>query len=194
MLLQPQLVRDLSQVVEKARLRKQLLDIRDGLSLDFIKITSKEIQDNLRKIDYFRAAETIGAYYSIGSEVQTQELLQSILNAGKNLALPKVVKNDLVFKKISSLLELEQGNFSVMEPKDRCEVVKNLDAVIVPAIALSKDGYRLGYGFGYYDRYLHGKKSTKIALSYAKQIVKSFPHDDHDIKMNFIVTEDGIIK
>ena len=81
-----------------------------------------------------------------------------------------------------------------MEPKDRCEVVKNLDAVIVPAIALSKDGYRLGYGFGYYDRYLHGKKSTKIALSYAKQIVKSFPHDDHDIKMNFIVTEDGIIK
>ena len=184
----------MSQVVEKARLRKQLLDIRDGLSLDFIKITSKEIQDNLRKIDYFRAAETIGAYYSIGSEVQTQELLQSILNAGKNLALPKVVKNDLVFKKISSLLELEQGNFSVMEPKDRCEVVKNLDAVIVPAIALSKDGYRLGYGFGYYDRYLHGKKSTKIALSYAKQIVKSFPHDDHDIKMNFIVTEDGIIK
>ena len=184
----------MSQVVEKARLRKQLLDIRDGLSLDFIKITSKEIQDNLREIDYFRAAETIGAYYSIGSEVQTQELLQSILNAGKNLALPKVVKNDLVFKKISSLLELEQGNFSVMEPKDRCEVVKNLDAVIVPAIALSKDGYRLGYGFGYYDRYLHGKKSTKIALSYAKQIVKSFPHDDHDIKMNFIVTEDGIIK
>jgi 5-formyltetrahydrofolate cyclo-ligase len=184
----------LSQVVEKARLRKQLLDARDGLSLDFIKITSKEIQDNLRKIDYFRTAETIGAYYSIGSEVHTQDLLQSILNAGKQLALPKVVKNDLIFKKISSFSELEQGNFSVMEPKDKCEVVKNLDVVIVPAIALSKNGYRLGYGFGYYDRYLHGKKSTTIALSYAKQVIKSFTHDDHDVKMNFIVTEDKVIK
>jgi 5-formyltetrahydrofolate cyclo-ligase len=184
----------LSQVVEKARLRKQLLDARDGLSLDFIKITSKDIQDNLRKIDYFRTAETIGAYYSIGSEVRTQDLLQSILNAGKQLALPKVEKNDLVFKKISSLSELEQGNFSVMEPKDKCEIVKNLDVVIVPAIALSKEGYRLGYGFGYYDRYLHGKKSKTIALSYAKQVVRSFPHDDHDVKMNFIVTEDKVIR
>jgi len=184
----------LSQVVEKARLRKQLLDARDGLSPDFIKITSKEIQDNLRKIDLYRNAKTIGAYYSIGSEVRTQDILQEILNAGKELALPKVVKNDLVFKKISNFSELEPGNFSVMEPKDKCEIMKNLDIVIVPAIALSKDGFRLGYGFGYYDRYLHGKKSTTIALSYAKQVIKSFSHDEHDIKMNFIVTEDKVFK
>jgi 5-formyltetrahydrofolate cyclo-ligase len=184
----------LSQVVEKARLRKQLLDARDGLSLDFIKITSKEIQDNLRKIESYRYAKTIGAYYSIGSEVRTQDILQEILNAGKELALPKVVKNDLVFKKISNFSELEQGNFSVMEPKDKCEVVKNLDVIIVPAIALSQDGFRLGYGFGYYDRHLHGKHSTTIALSYAKQVIKSFSHDAHDVKMNFIVTEDKVIK
>jgi 5-formyltetrahydrofolate cyclo-ligase len=184
----------LSQVVEKARLRKQFLDARDALSLDFIKITSKEIQDNLRKVDFFRTAKTIGAYYSIGSEVRTQDILQEILNAGKELALPKVVKNDLVFKKISSFSELEQGNFSIMEPKDKCEIVKNLDVVIVPAIALTKDGFRLGYGFGYYDRYLHGKKSKTIALSYAKQIIKSFPHDNNDVKINVIVTEDKVIR
>ena len=184
----------MSQIVEKARLRKQLLNARDGLSLEFMKITSKEIQDNLRKIDHYRNAKTIGAYYSIGSEVKTQDILQEILNAGKELALPKVVKDDLVFKKISNFSELEPGNFSVMEPKDRCEIVKNLDIVIVPAIALSKEGFRLGYGFGYYDRYLHGKKSTTISLSYAKQVIKSFPHDNHDIKMNFIVTEDKVIK
>ena len=170
------------------------MDARDGLSLDFIKITSKEIQDNLRKVELYRTAKTIGAYYSIGSEVRTQDILQEILNAGKELALPKVIKNDLVFKKISNFSDLEQGNFSVMEPKDKCEVVKNLDVVIVPAIALSRDGFRLGYGFGYYDRYLHGKKSTTIALSYAKQVIKSFTHDVHDVKMNFIVTEDRVMK
>jgi len=184
----------LSQVVEKARLRKQLLDARDALSLDFIKITSKEIQDNLRKVDFFRSAKSIGAYYSIGSEVQTQDILQEILNAGKQLALPKVVKNDLVFKKITSFSDLEQGNFSVMEPKEKCESVKNLDVIIIPAIALTRDGFRLGYGFGYFDRFLHGKKSKIIALSYAKQIVKSFPRDDHDVKINCIVTEDEVIR
>jgi len=184
----------LSQVVEKARLRKQLLDTRDALSLDFIKITSKEIQDNLRKVDFFRSAKSIGAYYSIGSEVQTQDILQEILNAGKQLALPKVVKNDLVFKKITSFSDLEQGNFSVMEPKEKCESVKNLDVIIIPAIALTRDGFRLGYGFGYFDRFLHGKKSKIIALSYAKQIVKSFPRDDHDVKINCIVTEDEVIR
>ena len=184
----------MSQIVEKARLRKHLLDARDGFSLEFMKITSKEIQENLRKIELYRNAKTIGAYYSIGSEVKTQDILQEILNAGKELALPKVVKDDLVFKKISNFSELEPGNFSVMEPKDKCGVIKNLDVILVPAIALSKDGFRLGYGFGYYDKYLHGKKSTAIALSYAKQIIRSFPVDDHDVKMNFIVTEDKVFK
>ena len=183
----------MSQTVEKSRFRKQLLDARDSLSLDFIKIASNRIRDNLRKIESYRQAKTIGAYYSIGSEVQTQDLLQEILNQGKELALPRVVKDEIVFKKISSFSELEPGNFSVMEPKERCEPVKKFDIILVPAIALTHDGYRLGYGFGFYDRYLHGKKSKKISLTYAKQVVKAFPHDSHDVKMDCIVTEDEVI-
>ena len=183
----------MSQTVEKTRLRKQLLDQRDSLSLDFIKISSNKIRDNLRKIEYYRSARTIGAYFAIGSEVRTQDILQEILNAGKELALPKVEKKDLVFKKISSFSDLEIGNFSLMEPKERCETVKRLDVILVPAIAVTREGYRLGYGFGYYDRYLHGKHSKKIVLSYHKQVVKTIPHDDHDIKMDCITTEDEII-
>ena len=184
----------MSQTGEKARLRKQLLDSRDALSLDFIKIASGKIRDNLRKIEYYRTAASIGGYYSIGSEVRTSDILQEILNAGKNLSLPKVVKNNLVFKRVSRLSDdIEIGNFTVMEPKDRCESIKKLDVVLVPAIALTRDCYRLGYGFGYYDKYLKGKRSKKIALSYSKQIVKSIPHDSHDIKMDCIVTEDEII-
>jgi 5-formyltetrahydrofolate cyclo-ligase len=183
----------LSNPVEKSRLRKQFLDARDVLSLDFIKISSNKIRDNLRKIDFYRQAMSIGAYYSIGSEVQTHDLLQEFFNQGKEVALPRVEKNDLIFKKITSLSDLEMGSFSVMEPKEKCENVKKLDVILVPAIALTKDGYRLGYGFGFYDRYLHGKKSKKIGLTYAKHILRSFPHDDHDIKMDCIVTEDSVI-
>jgi 5-formyltetrahydrofolate cyclo-ligase len=182
----------LSQV-EKSRLRKQLLDARDSLSLDFINITSKQIQDNLRKVDFFRNAKSVGAYYSIGSEVKTQDILQEILKSGKDLALPKVVKKDLVFKKIKSISDLEEGNFSVMEPKDYCEDMKKIEVIIVPAIALTREGHRLGYGFGYYDRYLSGKKLKTIALSYSKQVIRSFPHSDHDVRIDCIVTEDGII-
>jgi 5-formyltetrahydrofolate cyclo-ligase len=183
----------LSQTVEKARLRKQLLDQRESLSLDFIRISSGKIQDNLRKVEFYRNARTIGAYYAIGSEVRTQDILQEILNSGKDLGLPKVVKNDLTFMKIKNFSDLEIGNFSIMEPKDRCEIIKKLDVIIVPAIALTRDCYRLGYGFGYYDRYLRGKRSKKIALSYSKQIIKSFPHDAHDVMMDCIVTEDEVI-
>ena len=174
-------------------MRKQLLDARDSLSLDFINITSKQIQDNLRKIDFFRNAKSVGAYYSIGSEVKTQDILQEILKSGKDLALPKVVKKDLVFKKINSISDLEQGNFSVMEPKDYCEDIKKMEVIIVPAIALTRDGYRLGYGFGYYDRYLSGKKIKAIALSYSKQIIRSFQHSNHDVRIDCTVTEDSII-
>ena len=179
--------------VEKARLRKQLLDARDSLSLDFINITSKQIQDNIRKIDFFRNAKSIGAYYSIGSEVRTHDILQEILKSGRELSLPKVVKKDLVFKKIKSLSDLEQGNFSVMEPKDYCEDVKKIEVIIVPAIALTREGHRLGYGFGYYDRYLSGKKSMTIGLGYSKQIIKSFPRSDNDVRIDCIVTEDQVI-
>ncbi|MGI0082211.1 MAG: 5-formyltetrahydrofolate cyclo-ligase [Nitrosopumilaceae archaeon] len=179
-------------LVEKARLRRQLLDARDSLSQDFIDITSKQIQENLRKVNFFRSAKSVGCYYSIGSEVRTQDILHEILNSGKELSLPKVVKHDIVFKKIIGLSDLEKGNFSVMEPKEDCAIVKNIDVIIVPAIALSREGYRLGYGFGYYDRYLSGKKSKTIALTYSKQLVKSFPHSSHDVRIDCIVTEDEV--
>ena len=183
----------MSSTIEKARLRKQQLDARDKLSLDFIRIASSRIRDNLRKIDFYRQATMVGAYYSIGSEVQTHDLLQEFFNQGKEISIPRVDENDLIFKKISSFSDLELGNFSVMEPKEKCEDIKSLDVILVPAIALTIEGYRLGYGFGFYDRYLLGKKSKKIGLCYSKQVLKSFPHDDHDIKMDCIVTEDKII-
>ena len=170
-----------------------MLDARDELSLDFIKIASNKIRDNLRKIDFYRKAESIGVYYSIGSEVQTHDLIQEFFNHGKEFALPRVEKNDLIFKKISSLKDLEPGSFGVLEPKEKCETVKNLDVLLVPSIALTREGYRLGYGFGFYDRYLHGKKSKKIGLSYAKNVLKTFPHDSHDVRMDCLVTEDEVI-
>lgn len=177
---------------EKTRLRRLFLDKRDLLSYEFIKIASKQIHENLQKINSFKKAEKIGAYYSMCSEVLTKDILQEILKSGRQLSIPKVVGDDLVFKRISSFADLEKGNFPVLEPKKNCPDATEMDAILVPAIAMTRDGQRLGYGYGYYDRYLAHRRSKTIALTYSGQIVKTIPATQQDVKIDYVVTEDEI--
>jgi 5-formyltetrahydrofolate cyclo-ligase len=113
---------------------------------------------------------------------------------GKDVLLPKIVGNELEFRKIKDLNSLEKGVFDIMEPKDICEKSDKIDVVIVPTVGISPDGNRLGYGHGYYDRFLAKTNAVSIALTYEKQIVKSVPSDQSDVKMNWIVTEDRFFK
>jgi len=167
-----------------------MLAKRDSTSYDLIKISSQQIHQKLKRIQEFTSAKSIGSYYPIGSEVLTQNIMQDAISQGKEIYLPKVVDNDLIFKKIEDLSNLEKGDFDIMEPKDGCPVSEKLDVILVPTVAVSSNGFRLGYGYGYYDRFLAQKNLVKIALTYAKQVVKSIPHSDTDIKIDWIVTED----
>ena len=179
---------------EKSALRKTLLEKRDSTSFDFIKISSRQIQTNLEKVEDYRNAQSIAFYYPIGSEVLTQDLMLKILSLGKDVLLPKVVGEELEFRKIKDLNSLEKGSFDIMEPKDNCEKADKIDVVIVPTVGISPDGSRLGYGHGYYDRFLAKSDAVSIALTYEKQIVKSVPSDQSDVKIDWIVTEDRVIK
>ncbi|MEM3007091.1 MAG: 5-formyltetrahydrofolate cyclo-ligase [Candidatus Nitrosotenuis sp.] len=178
---------------EKTSLRKLLLGKRDSLSADFIDIASKKIQKNLKNIQDYHVAKTIAAYYSIGSEVRTHDILQDILSTGKTLALPRVEDDHLVFCNVSRFEDLEKGEFGIMEPKQNCSQLSKFDVILVPAIAMTKDGQRLGYGRGFYDRFLADKKSTTIALTYSKFVVKNIPFSENDIRVRWVVTEDKII-
>ena len=177
---------------EKEALRKILLEKRDGISHDLMKISSKKIQKNLKKIEQFRNAEMIACYYPMGSEVFTQDIIQEALSNGKQVCLPKVVGDDLVFKKIVDFKSLEKGRFDIMEPKDDCPVVDDPQVIVVPAVGISRDGVRLGYGYGFYDRYLSQSSALKIAITFAKQVVKSIPSTEYDIKMDAVVTEEEV--
>lgn len=179
---------------DKSSLRKLLLGKRDSLSADFIEIASKKIQKNLKKIQEYHNAKTIAAYYSIGSEVKTHDILQEILSIGKMLALPRVEDDHLVFCGVSKFEDLERGEFGIMEPKQNCPQIDEFDAILVPAISMTKTGQRLGYGKGYYDRFLANKKSTTIALTYSKFIVKNIPTSKNDVKIGWVVTEDEAIR
>jgi len=184
----------LSVSIQKSALRKHLLEKRDATSAELRNILSEKIHENLKKISSYTNSENVACYFPIGSEVDTHNVMLNILKQGKNLLLPRIVDNNIQFYIVSNLEKLERGSFEIMEPKDSCEKAKKIDCVLIPTVGVSKLGVRLGYGYGYYDRFLSSTDAVKISLTYSKQIVKSIPIDSHDIKIDWIVTEDENIK
>ena len=179
---------------KKKALRDLLLERRDNTSHDLLKIASKKIQKKLDKIFAFKNAKKIGVYYPIGSEIFTQDIIQELLSKGKEVFLPKVMGEGMEFRKIIDFSSLEPGNFDIMEPKEECPVDNDLDVILVPTVGISQIGVRLGYGYGFYDRFLAKNKTVTISLTLEKQIIKNIPKSEHDIIMNWIVTEDKMTK
>jgi len=178
---------------KKTALRRLLLEKRDNTSFDFLKIASKQIQKKLKKIQAFREAQKIGAYYPIGSEILTQDILQELQSVGKEVFLPKVIGEHMDFRKITDFSNLESGKFDIMEPKIECPIDNNLDVLLVPTVGISPSGVRLGYGYGFYDRFLAKNKIKTISLTTEKQIIKNIPHSEYDKIIDWIVTEDRVI-
>ena len=179
---------------EKEALRHLLLERRDNTSFDLMKIASQKIQKKLRKIYAFKNAQKVGVYYPIGSEILTQDIVQELLSQGKEVFLPKTRKDDMEFRRILDFSSLESGNFGIMEPKDSCDADNKLDVVLVPTVAITPTGVRLGYGHGYYDKFLADNKIVTISLALEKQVVKKIPRSDHDITIDWIVTENRTIQ
>ena len=179
---------------EKESLRNRLLETRDNTSFDLLKIASEHIQKRLRKIHAFKNAQKIGAYYPIGSEIFTQDIIQELISQGKEVFLPKVTGETMEFRKIIDFSSLEHGIFDIMEPKESCPMNNNLDIILVPTVGIDHSGVRLGYGYGFYDKFLAENKAITISLTLEKQIIKKIPKSDHDISIDWIVTEDQTIQ
>ena len=180
--------------IQKTALRKHLLEKRDAISAELRDILSKNIHQNLKHISSYINSQNIACYFPIGSEVDTYAIMLDILRQNKCLLLPRIVNDNLMFYNVPSLEKLEKGNFGIMEPKDSCKKADKIDCVLIPTIGVSKLGIRIGYGKGYYDKFLSSIDAVKIALTYSKQIVKIIPSDSHDIKMDWVVTEDECIE
>ncbi len=179
--------------LEKKSLRKILLEKRDNTSANLMEIASKKIQKKLERIEVFKKAKKIGLYYPTGSEIYTNDIIQKLLSESKEVYLPKVIGENLEFKKINDFSDLESGKFDILEPKENCQSDNSLDVIIVPCIGITSSGDRLGYGLGFYDRFLSKNKIPTIAITLEKQIVKNIPVAQHDIQIDWIVTEDQLI-
>jgi 5-formyltetrahydrofolate cyclo-ligase len=143
----------------------------------------------------------VGAYYPRGSEVNTLDILNKVLEERKILALPATLRDKILFYKISSIKYLD-GNqmvlskFGIKEPlPSQSDLIDDIDLLIVPGIAFDRYGYRIGYGRGYYDRYLQRKKYVcSIGLAFELQLLDdNLPHEKFDQRVNAVATEEKIM-
>lgn len=158
---------------------------------------SNKIIDNLLSNNIIDNFNIIALYKPIKSEVNVNRLIDYLLDLGKIICLPRVVDNDLVFIRYQKNDLLETSNYGVEEPLLVNESIINKDDIelfIVPGICFDKYLSRMGYGKGYYDRYLKESNALKVALTYNEMIIDKIDDiNDRDIKMNIIITEDKVL-
>lgn len=184
----------------KNELRKDIIAGRNALSEREVTEKSKKITKRIMELMEYQNARTIMAYIDFRNEVQTESLIQDALRRSKRVAVPIT---DIVNKKlIPSLLknypgDLAPGTWGILEPKPECVQPVDpgeIDLVIVPGVAFDTMGNRLGYGGGFYDRFLPRTRRDTIFLSpaFELQVKPCVYPGEHDIPIHLLVTEDRI--
>jgi len=154
----------------------------------------ERIYNNLVKLEYIRNCETFLIYASSPDEVDTRRFIKKMLGDGKIIAIPKCIGRNMVFISVNSLDELIRSSFGVDEPSDGIKITDFHNTVcIVPALRFDRDGYRLGWGGGFYDRFLSGYTGHSIGICYEDNC-GNVPTDIYDIAVNSVITENGIYK
>lgn len=186
-------------MTEKQIMRKKLIAKRTEIFSENGEEYSEKICENLEKLATYRYADGYLLFYPLKNEVNVLSAMEKLLKK-KKVYLPRCKKGEegvMYFYEISSFDDLEEGSFKVMEPKEDCREVSNFSSntvCIVPAVAYDREGYRIGYGKGYYDRFLRRYSGTKIGVVFSELIFDRLPKGRYDHAVDYLVTEKGVIK
>ena len=190
---------NLSVRERKRAIRAKALAARRALTPDEVAQKSEAILRRLRSLGEFASARAILTYVSSkDNEVDTLPLIRSALETNRTVLVPLAVPStrEMVWSELKSLDELEPSTFGILEPKEDCRrpvQPDETDAAIVPGIAFDTAGHRIGYGGGYYDRFLDTFRGKRIALAYEVQVYESIPSEPHDLPVDIIITEERAI-
>lgn len=180
---------------QKKLLRKQILEIAEKLDKNYKEISSKKIYDLVISTEEYKKANTIFCFVGMENEVDTKSIIQKAFDDGKRVAIPLMIsKGIMVAKEIKSLENLVKNNYGIFEPTVDATTIEpdQIDLCILPCLSCSRSGVRLGYGGGYYDRYLQNQSFIKMCICFEKLTSESIPQDKYDEKVDFLVTEIGI--
>ncbi|CCU80390.1 5-formyltetrahydrofolate cyclo-ligase [Halanaerobium saccharolyticum subsp. saccharolyticum DSM 6643] len=186
---------------EKEKIREKCLSQRAQISNTKVSSWSKKIKNKFFDLPQLENAKKVMAYASMRKEIETFELLEELLEKGYLVYLPYTRQDivDLGTAQINNLdKDLKDGVFGVQEPVVKIrdeEVPVDFDIIIVPGACFTVQGYRIGYGGGYYDSFLakHANGALKVGFCYDCFIVDSIPVEDHDVPVDLIITEKRII-
>lgn len=179
---------------QKKNLRKIMRSKRASMSKEERDNAGHKIITNLIDNPVYKAANIIMAYASMPEEIQLNELFNHAFANDKILAIPLIVgKGTMRPVFLPTVEDLEVGDFGIMTVRqDKRQFVEfeDIDCIIVPGAAFDRQGNRLGLGGGYYDRFLkRAPNPTRIALAFDYQLIESVPNEEHDSKMDIIITE-----
>ena len=177
---------------EKKALRVKLMqEIRD-LPEDYVAESDSGLFEMMTALPEFRRAEVIFTYYSMGREPDTRRIVDLALRLGKTVTLPVCAKGGMMdARAISSTDELCLTAYGLLEPlaSDRIVPPERLDFIIVPALAYDRDSYRLGYGGGFYDRFLIRTAAFTAGAARERLLADTLPREAHDVAVRCVVTE-----
>lgn len=187
--------------MDKSLIRKEILEKRSKLGRILYKEYSKTIMDTLSDSIYYKSAKTIMIFVSFNYEVDTREFIKKAIADGKDVVVPITIPEtkQLIPSLLKDYSELAPGFYNILTPKEefiRPTSPDLIDLIIVPGIAFDPEGYRVGYGGGYYDRFLSKIRSTvpKVSIAFHLQLIDKVPKDHFDIPVDYIFTEKEIIE
>lgn len=178
--------------MNKDDLRREVKRILAETDKEYFEQADKIISQKVLHSDKFRNCKTVFVYVSTETEPDTSEIIETALKLGKTVCVPKcITKNEMKAVRIFSTDELKPGYFGIKEPESCENEIKSedIDLALIPCMAASYDGSRLGHGAGYYDRFLAHTEAYKICLCFEKLIYFNIPTDEYDVKSDRTITE-----
>ncbi|MBF0593209.1 MAG: 5-formyltetrahydrofolate cyclo-ligase [Nitrospirae bacterium] len=205
-------------MISKSIIRRSALSLRDKISVQDKSAKDARIKYSLLHLKEFKDASKVMLYASFRSEPETLTIIEEALGSGKLVALPKVEGTTLGVYEIRGMSELVSGCMGIPEPdvpqsrRIDIEQLSHFDIIVTPGVAFDASGGRLGYGCGFYDRLLGSwplrpmssplpgplivlsrSRTLLVALAYVEQIVDDIPMQPHDVRVDRIITDDGVI-
>ena len=176
--------------MDKKKLRHEMLERRMALAPSLRADAAQKIKTLFLDNPVLMKAEVLSAYHAIRGELDPHFLITALQEVGKQIALPIIKDNRLSFCAYEKGDGLVAGAFGILEPKRKKIISPQL--VLLPCLAFDKNGARLGYGAGHYDRALAELKVLKVALAFACQELPALPKEPHDIALDGALTEEGV--
>ena len=175
--------------MDKKELRRQIREQKRAMSEEEIVAASERLGELFLNCPQYKDAKTIYGYLPYNQEVRTVPMLEQAMKDGKRVAVPKCYGDEMKFLWMEDLSKVEKGYANIPEPVADEPVAQDPTAlVLMPGMAFTRDGKRMGYGGGFYDKFLAAEPDhPTVALCYAFQMVEDLPTEDYDIPVDCVL-------